>query len=47
MMRKLAKRDRQLGKDAGKKSKRGYDFRHNPLNLLVGGKGFEPSTSTV
>ena len=47
MMRRLVERDQTTWKDAGKKSKRGHDFRHNPLNLLVGGKGFEPSTSTV
>ncbi len=27
--------------------KRGYDKYRNPLSLLVGGRGFEPRTSTV
>jgi hypothetical protein len=47
MMRRLEKRNLVTQKGAGKKSKRGNDFSHNPLNLLVGGKGFEPSASTV
>ena len=27
--------------------KRGYDINRNPLNIMVGGTGFEPVTSTV
>ena len=30
-----------------KQQKRGYGKNHNPLILLVGGVGFEPTTSTV